>query len=30
MHYFVSELLEGEDLQQRVSSGALTLRKSVD
>jgi eukaryotic-like serine/threonine-protein kinase len=30
MHYFVSELLEGEDLRQRVSSGALTLRKSVD
>ena len=30
MHYFVSELLEGEDLRQRLAAGALTLRKAVE
>src|SRR3954447_19383000 len=30
MHFFVSELLEGEDLRQRLSAGALTLRKAVE
>ncbi len=30
LHYFVTELLEGKDLRERIGGGALPLRKAVD